>query len=70
MTDRLHKPWFSFGIGVIHQVAGLLLVIFATWFLAASATATVGFNYMLPAVAIRVRNPVRARHLINCWSMG
>jgi ATP-binding cassette subfamily C protein CydC len=53
MTDRLHKPWFSFGIGVIHQVAGLLLVIFATWFLAACATATVGFNYMLPAVAIR-----------------
>ena len=53
MTKRLTKPWFSFGIGVIHQIAGLLLVIFATWFLAACATATVGFNYMLPAVAIR-----------------
>ena len=53
MTDRLTRPWFSFGIGVIHQIAGLLLVIFATWFLAACATATLGFNYMLPAVAIR-----------------
>lgn len=38
---------------VLHVSAGMLLLIFSSWFIAACAIAGVHFNYMLPAVIIR-----------------
>lgn len=40
-------------LSVIHGGSGLILLMVSAWFIAASAVATAGFNYMLPAVAIR-----------------
>nr|WP_136252128.1 ATP-binding cassette domain-containing protein [Ningiella ruwaisensis] len=36
-----------------HLISGLLILLFASWFIAASSIAAPGFNYMLPAVTIR-----------------
>lgn len=46
-------------LAAIHVAAGLILLIFSSWFIAACAIATPGFNYMLPAVVIRALALIR-----------
>ncbi|MGQ8364329.1 ATP-binding cassette domain-containing protein [Glaciecola sp. 1036] len=38
---------------LLHMTTGLLILMVASWFIAASSIAGMGFNYMLPAVIIR-----------------
>lgn len=45
--------FFTVVLAVIHGLAGLAILIVSSWFIAACAIATPGFNYMLPAVVIR-----------------
>ncbi|GGO71941.1 ATP-binding cassette domain-containing protein [Bowmanella pacifica] len=46
-------------LAAIHVTAGLILLIFSSWFIAACAIAAPGFNYMLPAVVIRALALIR-----------
>ncbi|MBC3767901.1 ATP-binding cassette domain-containing protein [Neptunicella marina] len=46
-------------LAVVHAVAGLVLLLFSSWFIAACAIAGVNFNYMLPAVLIRALALIR-----------
>lgn len=40
-------------LALIHGAAGLTILIVSSWFIAISAIAPVGFNYVIPAVVIR-----------------
>lgn len=40
-------------LALIHGAAGLIILIVSSWFIAISAIAPVGFNYVIPAVVIR-----------------
>ncbi|GAB3021836.1 ATP-binding cassette domain-containing protein [Bowmanella dokdonensis] len=40
-------------LAAVHAAAGLVLLVFSSWFIAACAIASPGFNYMIPAVVIR-----------------
>lgn len=40
-------------LALIHGAAGLVILIVSSWFIAISAIAPVGFNYVIPAVVIR-----------------
>ena len=40
-------------LALLHALAGLGILIISTWFIAASAIAPLGFNYVIPAVVIR-----------------
>lgn len=40
-------------LAVLHAVAGLSILIISSWFIAISAIAPFGFNYVIPAVVIR-----------------
>lgn len=46
-------PFISLLLAIIHTSAGLLILIFSSWFIAACALMPANFNYMLPAVIIR-----------------
>lgn len=46
-------------LALVHMSAGLILLLFSAWFIAASAVAGNGFNYMLPAVVIRALALIR-----------
>ncbi|MBU2978107.1 ATP-binding cassette domain-containing protein [Alteromonas sp. C1M14] len=46
-------PFISLLLAIIHTSAGLLILIFSSWFIAACALVPANFNYMLPAVIIR-----------------
>ena len=46
-------PILSLLLAILHTSAGLLILIFSSWFIAACALMPVNFNYMLPAVIIR-----------------
>lgn len=46
-------------LAAVHVSAGLILLIFSSWFIAACAIAAPGFNYMLPAVVIRALALIR-----------
>ncbi len=52
-------PWLTLLLAIIHGASGLLVLIIASWFIAASAIAPVGFNYMVPAVVIRALALIR-----------
>ncbi|MGB3724459.1 MAG: ATP-binding cassette domain-containing protein [Glaciecola sp.] len=41
-------------LAVVHLLAGFFILLVASWFIAACSIAGIGFNYMLPAVIIRV----------------
>lgn len=43
----------SLVLALVHTLAGFFILLVASWFIAASAIAGLGFNYMLPAVVIR-----------------
>ncbi|MFC6440837.1 ATP-binding cassette domain-containing protein [Bowmanella sp. JS7-9] len=43
----------------VHLLAGLILLIFSAWFIAACAIAVPGFNYLLPAVVVRALALIR-----------
>ncbi|BFT31813.1 cysteine/glutathione ABC transporter ATP-binding protein/permease CydC [Alteromonas sp. D210916BOD_24] len=48
------KPaYLTLLLTVIHGVAGLSILVISSWFIAISAIAPVGFNYVIPAVVIR-----------------
>ena len=40
-------------LAMLHGVAGLSILVISSWFIAISAIAPVGFNYVIPAVVIR-----------------
>ncbi len=46
-------------LAVVHLLSGLTLLVFSAWFIAASAIAAPGFNYMLPAVLVRALALIR-----------
>ena len=52
-------PWLTLLLAVFHGASGLLVLIIASWFIAASAIAPVGFNYVVPAVVIRALALIR-----------
>lgn len=52
-------PVVSLLLAIAHTSAGLLILIFSSWFIAACALMPVNFNYMLPAVIIRALALVR-----------
>ena len=52
-------PWVSLCLAVLHGIAGLSILVVSAWFIAACAVAPIGFNYMLPAVAIRALALIR-----------
>lgn len=52
-------PFVSLFLAVVHSSAGLLILIFSSWFIAACALVPVNFNYMLPAVIIRALALIR-----------
>ena len=43
----------ALGLALLHGIAGLSLLIISSWFIAISAIAPLGFNYVIPAVVIR-----------------
>lgn len=50
---RLKHPIVALLLATVHGLAGLGILLLASWFIAASAIAAPTFNYMLPAVLIR-----------------
>jgi len=46
-------------LAIVHIVAGLSILMVASWFIAACSIAGLGFNYMLPAVVIRALALIR-----------
>ncbi len=49
----MRSPWLALFLAIIHGLSGLAILLIASWFIAACAVAGMGFNYVLPAVAIR-----------------
>lgn len=47
------KPVWGAFASVIHLIVGVVILMLSAWFIAACALAGVGFNYVIPAVAIR-----------------
>jgi len=43
----------ALGLALLHGIAGLSILIISSWFIAISAIAPIGFNYVIPAVVIR-----------------
>ncbi len=52
-------PLLTLLLAIAHAVSGLTILMVSSWFIAASAVAGVGFNYMLPAVVIRALALIR-----------
>lgn len=52
-------PLLTLLLAITHAVSGLTILMVSSWFIAASAVAGVGFNYMLPAVVIRALALIR-----------
>lgn len=52
-------PFLTLLLATAHAVSGLTILMVSSWFIAASAVAGVGFNYMLPAVVIRALALIR-----------
>lgn len=49
----MRSPWLALFLAIVHGLSGLAILLIASWFIAACAVAGMGFNYVLPAVAIR-----------------
>ncbi len=49
----MHSRILPLLLAITHGVAGLAILLIASWFIAACAVAGANFNYVLPAVAIR-----------------
>ncbi|NVK54740.1 MAG: ATP-binding cassette domain-containing protein [Alteromonadaceae bacterium] len=47
------KLFVTVTLAVVHAAAAFLILMLASWFIAACSIAGIGFNYMLPAVVIR-----------------
>ena len=47
------RTFLSLFLAILHGVSGLLVLMVSTWFIAACAVAPAGFNYMIPAIAVR-----------------
>jgi ATP-binding cassette subfamily C protein CydC len=48
------KPaYLTLLLALLHGVAGITILVISSWFIAISAIAPVGFNYVIPAVVIR-----------------
>ena len=48
------KPaYITLLLALLHGVAGISILVISSWFIAVSAIAPVGFNYVIPAVVIR-----------------
>ncbi|APE03499.1 amino acid ABC transporter permease [Alteromonas mediterranea] len=48
------KPaYLTLLLALLHGVAGISILVISSWFIAVSAIAPVGFNYVIPAVVIR-----------------
>lgn len=52
-------PLVTLFLAIAHAVSGLAILMVSSWFIAASAVAGIGFNYMLPAVVIRALALIR-----------
>lgn len=50
---RLAHPIWGAIASIIHLIVGVVILMISAWFIAACALAGVGFNYVIPAVAIR-----------------
>jgi ATP-binding cassette subfamily C protein CydC len=46
-------PWIAVGLAIVHAMSGFAILLVSSWFIAVSAIAAVGFNYVIPAVSIR-----------------
>ena len=47
------KPaYITLLLALLHGVAGISILVISSWFIAVSAIAPVGFNYVIPAVVI------------------
>lgn len=49
----MNNSFLSLLLALVHGVSGLVILLVASWFIAACAVAGPNFNYVLPAVAIR-----------------
>lgn len=47
------SPIWSLLLALVHGISGLVILLISSWFIAACSVAGAGFNYVLPAVAIR-----------------
>ncbi|WP_100643417.1 ATP-binding cassette domain-containing protein [Alteromonas facilis] len=56
---RFMSLLLSLTLAIAHFTAGIVILLVASWFIAACAIAGVGFNYMLPAVVIRALALIR-----------
>lgn len=57
MDEHYHassgKLFLTLILAVVHLLSGFIILMVASWFIAACSIAGIGFNYMLPAVVIR-----------------
>ena len=52
--NRTEKPAIlTLLLAILHGAAGLSILVISSWFIAISAIAPLGFNYVIPAVVIR-----------------
>ena len=63
------KPaYLTLLLALLHGVAGITILVISSWFIAISAIAPVGFNYVIPAVVIRALALLRiASGYANVW---
>jgi len=53
-SDSSTRPaYLTLLLAMLHGVAGLSILVVSSWFIAISAIAPIGFNYVIPAVVIR-----------------
>ncbi|WP_421132793.1 ATP-binding cassette domain-containing protein [Alteromonas sp. A079] len=53
-SDASTRPaYLTLLLAMLHAVAGLSILVVSSWFIAISAIAPIGFNYVIPAVVIR-----------------
>ena len=53
MSNESKPAYITLLLAVLHVTAGLSILVISSWFIAISAIAPVGFNYVIPAVVIR-----------------
>jgi ATP-binding cassette subfamily C protein CydC len=53
MSNESKPAYITLLLAVLHATAGLSILVISSWFIAISAIAPVGFNYVIPAVVIR-----------------
>lgn len=53
MSNESKPAYITLLLAMLHAAAGLSILVISSWFIAISAIAPVGFNYVIPAVVIR-----------------